>query len=475
MGKPGSHAHTPLFACLALLGFALPQVASAVNVGRCGDMVGKGGYTLRQAIANAADGDTVDLTTVPVTCSTITLTGGEIPVAQTNLTIHGSAAAPITINAGNNGRVFEHTGSGLLNVYGVVLTNGNGVGGNGNDGKGGCLRSSGSVLLQYATVTGCTAATGGGVYTGGSLSLIHATISASSIYYQVGRKIVGGAANSAGSALVSYSTISGNYSQLYTGGIYAKGAMTVNHSVVAGNSANFSNGIKLSPVYSGYPRCTALAGGAGMTLVSSTVESNSAQHSAADPGSQIAAVCSVGILTTNYSTLAHNSGFAISVFPNSAFLTNSTLSGNGGAIVFKSNVTLHNSTLAFNDVGVYGTYPFFPSSCILTSVSTIAADTADAASEFDLRGTCNQMNSANNLIGVSPGSAGLTPLAFHGGPAKTHALLAGSPAIDAGTNPEAKSYDQRGFGYSRFVALAPDIGAYERQLLDDELFYGGFD
>ena len=53
-------------------------------------------------------------------------------------------------------------------------------------------------------------------------------------------------------------------------------------------------------------------------------------------------------------------------------------------------------------------------------------------------------------------------------------LLAGSPAINSGSNPDALDTDARGVGFLRSVA-GPDIGAYERQLNDDELFYDGFD
>jgi hypothetical protein len=70
----------------------------------------------------------------------------------------------------------------------------------------------------------------------------------------------------------------------------------------------------------------------------------------------------------------------------------------------------------------------------------------------------------------------LPPLGNHGGPTRTHALLAGSPAIDAGGNPLADTSDQRGAGFAREApAGKPDIGAYERQPGEDEIFGNGFD
>ena len=53
----------------------------------------------------------------------------------------------------------------------------------------------------------------------------------------------------------------------------------------------------------------------------------------------------------------------------------------------------------------------------------------------------------------------LGPLANNGGPTPTMALLAGSPAIDAGNTSVATATDQRGF--PRPAGLAADIGAFE--------------
>jgi len=59
----------------------------------------------------------------------------------------------------------------------------------------------------------------------------------------------------------------------------------------------------------------------------------------------------------------------------------------------------------------------------------------------------------------------LGPLARNGGPTLTHALLPGSPAINAGVNSAVPglAYDQRGQGFPRWVGSAIDIGAYEVQ------------
>jgi hypothetical protein len=54
-----------------------------------------------------------------------------------------------------------------------------------------------------------------------------------------------------------------------------------------------------------------------------------------------------------------------------------------------------------------------------------------------------------------------TVLRDNGGPTPTMALLAGSPAINAGSNPGGLPYDQRGEPFERVVGAAADCGAYE--------------
>ncbi len=56
----------------------------------------------------------------------------------------------------------------------------------------------------------------------------------------------------------------------------------------------------------------------------------------------------------------------------------------------------------------------------------------------------------------------LEPLADNGGFTMTHALSAGSPAIDAGDNAAGLHTDQRGQGFPRVNGAQADIGAYER-------------
>jgi hypothetical protein len=104
----------------------------------------------------------------------------------------------------------------------------------------------------------------------------------------------------------------------------------------------------------------------------------------------------------------------------------------------------------------------------------------------DVSGTFFGMGPRNNLIGDATGSTGFTdgvsgdivgtstnpidpklgPLANNGGRTKTHALKAGSLAIDRGDNANLLPTDQRGLprkkdGNGDGIARV-DIGAFER-------------
>jgi len=66
-----------------------------------------------------------------------------------------------------------------------------------------------------------------------------------------------------------------------------------------------------------------------------------------------------------------------------------------------------------------------------------------------------------NIVGLDPN---LGPLQNNGGPTQTHALLPGSPAINAGNNALAPTpIDQR--GQPRISDLIVDMGAYELQVV----------
>jgi hypothetical protein len=118
-----------------------------------------------------------------------------------------------------------------------------------------------------------------------------------------------------------------------------------------------------------------------------------------------------------------------------------------------AHLTARNSTITANSSLGYGGG--------IESYGTLNARNTIIAGNFeggDLYGTVTSGD--HNLIGVDPL---LGPLQDNGGPTFTHALLPGSPAIDAGDNTDAPQWDQRGPGFRRIVGGDIDIGAFERQ------------
>jgi len=491
----------PLAACVASL-FAMcsPAMAIPVPVGwtvnSCdgdaysGDAATKTG-TLRFAALNAADGETLDLSTLDCPGSKISLTtGGYIAVPQPSLTIKGSAASVLTIDGSGipggqitYGNIFYHTGNGTLKIQDLALTGGH-VNHQYVDSKGGCIYSKGNVDLDHVSVSSCSAhsdyvsARGGGVYAKGNVDLSDSTVSGSSA--TSGGNAFGGGVYAKGHLTLQFSTLSGNKvdgSKSYGGGARALGDFLAGYSTVSGNrtySLGYGGGLDLNGKFN--------------TISSSTISGNTSYGAAGA-----------------VEVLANGAG--------STFLiVNSTISGNhaeaftGGLRVISDIAKFYNSTIAFNTskfggpIAATGVY-FSVMSAILES--NLIANNTNESDEFDLGEfvppgfSIPPINGglaaapANNLIRVAS-VAGLPldtktdcpllgKLRDNGGLTQTHALLSHSPAIDAGNDyfGGPSSFDQRGFalinGTLDFPRVSgpigdqnpkPDIGAHEVQQSD---------
>lgn len=177
-----------------------------------------------------------------------------------------------------------------------------------------------------------------------------------------------------------------------------------------------------------------------------------------------------------------------------AALQNTTVSGNtaspagvGAGIWNDGTIVLLNATIASNHVNGNDCYDvssgagIYNSGVVRSRNSIIAANYSiapcpvqgvDFAGNLDslghnliqnAGGWTNVGTGTGDIVGVDPK---LGPLQDNGGPTRTHALLFGSPAIDAGdsTRGYVPTEDQRGVPRPQGVAV--DIGAFEYQFTD---------
>ena len=222
--------------------------------------------------------------------------------------------------------------------------------------------------------------------------------------------MAGGGISNSESLLITGTTISGN-SASYGGGIYNNfdATLTITSSTISGNAANYGGGIANLEV---------------LSISSSTISNNTAESSGG------------GI----------DSAAALSTFT----LTSSTVTGNsagdadgGGGIDVGSVGTVTNSIIANSPSG--------------GDIGLGPAGEGGVYGDFNLVG--DGLN-VGGFPGVITGDPLLGPLADNGGPTLTHALLPGSPAIDAGDDSVTETEDQRGL--TRNVN-GVDIGAFEVQ------------
>jgi CSLREA domain-containing protein len=210
----------------------------------------------------------------------------------------------------------------------------------------------------------------------------------------------GGAIRNQGTLVVTNSTFSGNTSNNQGGGIFSTGTLEVSNSTFSGNSSQSKGGAIGN-------RSTGTA-----TVSNSTFSDNSA--------------LSGGAIANDLNLLA---------VTNSTFSGNSAAAGGGGIFKDFGAVTLKNTIVANSPAG---------GGCNVTIT--------DGGGNLEWPDdTCGFATpSADPMLG---------PLADNGGPTQTHALGAGSAAIDAAVDCPPPATDQR--GVRRPQGSACDIGAFE--------------
>ena len=441
----------------ASLALTAPDVfANTWFVTTCAD---SGAGSLRDIVANSAvSGDTVDfaeLNSSNCPSSTISLSTGAITIAQNSLTLqgHAQAIAGYYNGAYQNDRILTHTGTGTLLVKALLIEyshfypNG--------PAKGGCIYSSGNVILDHTVLFKCTAkpgssssanASGGGVFAHGALSLKYSEIRASSAK-SLGAATGGGAATDASFSLSS-TTIDSNYSTGQAGGIFSRHGGSVTTSTISRNTAaNAFGSLGVGGLF-------AIGNNADtLQITNSTISGNDAANSV------------VGGLVSTIATNVQNSTIAFNTAK-----AGKMLKPGGGYDYFSAGVHIEASS---------NNSPLTLQSSILSN-NTYGAVERDFSAQATAPYTVT-ITSDHNIVRASSGPQRpptvttacplLGPLHANSGPTFTQALLSRSPAIDAGSNPLNLTTDQN---LSQRVAGASiDIGAYEVQ--DDIIFNVNFE
>jgi hypothetical protein len=464
----------PLAAAFALaLAFdvnahATPRSPQSIVVQNCDDA---GAGSLRDAVAQAVDGDTIDLTQLQ--CSTISLSTGAILIGVADLTLQGPGDHRLALAGFDDygSSLLYDLGGGTLTVDGLDLTFGSKYRSD-NIARGGCVYTNGNLKVNDSHVSFCGVhantytAAGGALYAYGSAEITNSVIDTAGLTTSGYAR--GGCVFAHGDVTLAYSSLSGcrnaTSSHGFGGGLYVGGELIMKYSTIRENENDDGE--------------VGLGGGIyarGETLVFwSTISGNSATAGG-------------GIALMNDSS------------GHTASIVESTISGNvahaAGGIAANIPLAISNSTIAFNTANVPDKQPIgyawsgglavraSPVTITSTIVANNLAHHSDGRDErSDIGGDIpNDVGGSTSLVVdsaqvVPPDTIFadplLAPLADNGGLTRTHALGAGSPAIDAGDD-AGWDTDQRGTGYPRIRNARADIGAYEVD--PDLIFRNGFD
>lgn len=408
-----------------------------------------GDVSLRDALAAIAEGGTITFSNT-LAGQIITLNGTALNITKA-VTIDGETNN-ITISGNNTTRLFKIDDSDAGNTIAVSLsglTFTQGFANNGSsDGDGGAIWNVESLTLSNSIVTGNTAADdGGGIRNDGTLTLDNSQITHNTSTGTSTTSGGGGIINTtSGTLTISDSTFSGN-SALNGGGIRNDGALVISNSTLNNNQANGTDG------GGALVNTFNISGGALATaqVINTTISGNTATSTGG------------GISVRGGTVTVRNS----TIVSNTATTTGGGISGIGTANL--SNSIVAGNTSATAPDASTATIELIPG--ILSLVGTINGNGNNLVG--DVSGVANgTLGTGTDLtlagLGVMLSDVLATSLADNGGVTQTHALVANSPALDAGDNALALdnlgvplTTDQRGVNRVRNGIV--DIGSFEVQ------------
>jgi hypothetical protein len=373
----------------------------------------------------------------------------------------GGAGASTSSGITRVGSSGNGQGGGLFASGGMLtLANATISSNSGSTAGGGLFNSAGTVTVSTSTLSANSASQGAGLYNQG-------TVTMSSSHLLSNRGYAGGGIDNASGTLMVGNTILSSNSAYLGGGIFNSDTVTVSNSTLSSNAASYGGGIYNS---------------GRATVSNSAITANSASY-----GGGIANLYAGLVTVTNSSLSANSSSGGGGIYNDlgNVVVSSSTLSANSAGTSFSSNgggiynqgggVVVSNSTLSSNSA--YSGGGILNSGPTLRLQNTIlAGNRSTSGSSPDIQGSVSPFSSYN-LVGDGTGLSGisngvnhnqigtsaspldplLSPLADHGGPTQTYALLPGSPALDAGDPSQSGSPDQRGVIRSGAV----NIGAFQ--------------
>jgi N-acetylneuraminic acid mutarotase len=385
--------------------------------------------SLRQALADANDGDVIGFAVT----GTIGLTSGELLVTK-NITISGPGGENLAVNGNAKSTLFHVVPGETVTISGLTITNG-------SAGSGGGIRNDHAALtLDSCTITGNS---GGGIY--------------NDAQYMEGLPL--SALLEVNNCLITDNSGNGIYNNAEGGGT---ATLQITDSILTNNSGDAIHSHGFLCIFCGH-------GTATVQITNSSITSNGGGIYT-DTGE----LGPTTLLLAN-STVSGNAGAAVHVSVEAtAAVSNSTISGNSGGGIYTDfgaptgGSSVVNSTMSDNQVEIWYGGAFIKNtifkvnpgghSIVSDGFSTIMSQgynvSGDDGSGY-LNGPGDQINT-DPLLG---------PLQDNGGPTLTHALLLGSPAINAG-DPNfvgPPDYDQRGLNYDRVRNGRLDVGSFEVQ------------
>ncbi|MEX0270185.1 DUF4347 domain-containing protein [Leptolyngbyaceae cyanobacterium UHCC 1019] len=417
---------------------AYQNVLATYTVTTTNDVVdaGDGVLSLREAIdqANASVGvaDTIDFNL----SGTITLDSqlGQLTLTDSaKTTINGGNA--IAVSGNNAVRVFQVNIGATAEFNGLTITGGRATNTSTRDFYGGGINNLGALVVNNSTITGNTATRTGGINNGGRDSAlggnVPATLTVNNSTISNNTSTSSGAIGNVGTTAINNSTVSGNSGGTNGGAVANEsGTLTLSNSLLTNNSSSSSGG--------------GIINGGRVNVINSTLFGNSSGSGGG--------IFNRGRVDVFNSTISGNT----------ATNSNASFGGGGGIFNFSGTLNLSNSIVAGN---------------IAPIGSEIRSDFSVTSDGYNLLGDSNK-TTAQALVNFTPLASDilatsdsltpaalasiLGPLATNGGATQTLALVAGSLAINAGSNaliPAGVTTDQRGF--VRIIGGTVDIGAFE--------------